>query len=112
MKKIRFSLYALLLLTFVSGIASAQTRRISGRVTTEGGSPLGSASVSVVGTALGGYTSEDGRFTIPAPDGAVTLRIRRIGYQQKTIPVDAASNEIAVTLAQDVLQLEQQVITG
>jgi len=112
MKSIRFSWYVLLLLTFVGGIASAQTRRISGRVTTDGGAPLGAASVSVVGTALGGYTTEDGRFTIPAPDGPVTLRVRRIGYQQKTIPVDASSNELTVTLAQDVLQLEQQVITG
>lgn len=112
MKRIRFSLYALLLLTLVSGIASAQTRLISGRVTTEGGAPLGAASVSVVGTALGSYTSEDGRFTVSAPGGPITLRVRRIGYQQKTIPVDASTNELSVTLAQDVLQLEQQVITG
>ena len=112
MKRIRFSLFPLLTLTLFSASAFAQTRRISGRVISEGGVPLGSASVSVVGNALGAYTTEDGRFTIPAPEGAVTLRIRRIGYQQKTIPVEASANDVSVTLTQDVLELEKQVITG
>ena len=112
MNKIRFLLFSLLLLAAVSGSAFAQTRRISGRVLSEGGLPLGSASISVVGTALGGYTAEDGRFSIPAPEGPVTLRIRRIGYKQKTVPVEAGANDVSVSLTQDVLELEKQVVTG
>jgi TonB-linked SusC/RagA family outer membrane protein len=112
MRKIWSSLFSFLLLAVVSGSAFAQARRISGRVQTEGGAPLASASVSVVGTALGGYTAEDGRFIVPAPDGTVTLRIRRIGYQQKTVTVEPGANDISVSLTPDVLQLEQQVITG
>jgi TonB-linked SusC/RagA family outer membrane protein len=81
-------------------------------VTSEGGEPLPQATVNVLGTALGGYTTESGHFTIPAPEGTVTLRIRRIGYREKTVTVPAGSGDVVVKLAKDVLQLEKQVITG
>jgi TonB-linked SusC/RagA family outer membrane protein len=81
-------------------------------VTSEGGEPLPQATVNVLGTALGGYTTESGHFTIPAPEGTVTLRVRRIGYREKTVTVPAGSTEVTVKLSKDVLQLEKQVITG
>jgi TonB-linked SusC/RagA family outer membrane protein len=112
MKRIRLAIYSLLMLGVFSISALAQTRVITGRVTTEGGQPLTAASVSVVGTALGTYTGEDGRFSVSAPAGPVTLRVRRIGFLQKNASVDAATSDVAVSLAQDVLQLEQQVVTG
>jgi len=102
----------LTLLALCSASASAQARRITGRVTSESGEPLGAASVSVLGTALGTYTAEDGRFTVPAPDGTVQIRVRRIGYLQKVVPVNAGLSDVNVSLAKDVLQLEKQVITG
>ncbi len=94
--------------------AEAQQRRITGRVTAEGtNEPLGAATVSVLGSTVGTYTSEDGRFSINAPNpGALSLRVRRLGYQQKVIPVSGAQSEVNVTLARDVLQLEAQVVTG
>ena len=57
-----------------AGTAEAQQRRITGRVTAGGSNePLGAATVSVVGTTVGTYTSEDGRFSINAPSpGALT----------------------------------------
>jgi len=104
---------SLLLLAFVSVSAFAQTRRVTGRVTVEGSNePLVAASVSVVGTALGTYTDDQGRFTLNVPEGAATLRVRRIGYVQKTLAVPAGATEFNVALARDVLQLETQVITG
>jgi TonB-dependent starch-binding outer membrane protein SusC len=93
--------------------ALAQTRRISGRVTTEGsGEPIPAATVQVVGTTYGAATDETGRFSVSAPDGPVTLRVRRIGYTPKTIPVSAGLTDVNVTLAKDVLELDKQVITG
>ena len=100
------------LLALCSMSVSAQGRRISGVVTSEGGEPLGSASISILGTAIGGYTTESGHFTIPAPEGTVTIRARRIGYKQNTVTVNAGLNEVTIKLAKDVLELEQQVITG
>ena len=113
MKSIRSSVFSLLLLVLVSASAFAQTRRVSGRVTVEGsGEPLVAASVSVVGTSLGTYTDDQGRFSLNVPDGPVTLRVRRIGYVVKTQAVPAGDTEVSVSLARDVLQLETQVVTG
>ncbi|HYS69741.1 MAG TPA: TonB-dependent receptor plug domain-containing protein, partial [Gemmatimonadaceae bacterium] len=113
MKTIRSSVFSLLLLVLVSASAFAQTRRISGRVTVEGSSePLVAASVSVVGTSLGTYTDDQGRFSLNVPDGPVTLRIRRIGYLVKTQAVPAGDTDVNIALGRDVLQLETQVVTG
>ena len=113
MNRIRSSVFSLLLLLLVSASAFAQTRRVSGRVTVEGsGEPLVAASVNVVGTSIGGYTDDQGRFTLAAPDGPVTLRIRRIGFVQKNVPVAAGDQDVTVTLTRDVLELETQVVTG
>ncbi|MGH7602519.1 MAG: SusC/RagA family TonB-linked outer membrane protein [Gemmatimonadaceae bacterium] len=113
MKRIRSSVFSLLLLGLFSASAFAQTRRITGQVTVEGsGEPLVAASVNVVGTTLGTYTDDQGRFSITIPDGPATLRVRRIGYAQKTVAVPAGASDFNVTLARDVLQLETQVVTG
>jgi TonB-linked SusC/RagA family outer membrane protein len=101
------------LLVLFSASAFAQTRRVSGRVTVEGsGEGVASASVNVVGTSLGTYTDDQGRFSLNVPDGPVTLRIRRIGYTQKAFLVPAGATDANVSLSRDVLQLETQVVTG
>src|SRR6266576_2677421 len=70
MKRIRSSVFSLILLLLISASAFAQTRRVSGRVTVEGsGEPLVATSVNVVGTSIGGYTDDQGRFTLTVPDG-------------------------------------------
>ena len=113
MSKIRTPFYSLLLLALVSVSVSAQTRRISGRVTVEGSDePLVGAGVSVVGTSLGTYSDDQGRFAVTVPDGPATLRVRHIGYSQKTVAVPAGATDFNIALAHDVLQLETQVVTG
>ena len=113
MKRISSSVFSLLLLVLVSTSAFAQARRVSGRVTVEGsGEGVASASVNVVGTSLGTYTDDQGRFSLNVPDGPVTLRIRRIGYTQKAQLVAAGATDANISLSRDVLQLETQVVTG
>jgi TonB-dependent starch-binding outer membrane protein SusC len=113
MKTLRSSLFSLLALALFSASAFAQTRLVTGRVTVEGsGEPIVAASVSVVGTTLGGYTDDQGRFSVSVPAAPATLRIRRIGYTQKVVDVPAGATELNVSLARDVLQLETQVVTG
>jgi TonB-linked SusC/RagA family outer membrane protein len=111
-RSLLFSAFALLSAT----VAGAQQRRITGRVTAEGGTgvpvPLGAASVSVVGTTTGTYTSDDGRFSVSAPSTTVSLRVRRLGYTQRTVVVPIGQNDVNVVLQKDVLQLETQVVTG
>jgi TonB-linked SusC/RagA family outer membrane protein len=104
---------SLMALALFSTSALAQTRRINGRVTEEGNNqPVSSATVTLVGTTLGAITDADGRFSINAPSGPSTLRVRRIGYAPKTLAVNATISDINVALARDVLELDKQVITG
>ena len=113
MNRIRTLVITVVLIALCSPSAWAQTRRVSGRVTDfTSGQPIVSATVSVVGTALGTITDQDGRFSINVPEGPATLRIRRIGYSPKNLPVSAGLAEINTTLVRDVLELDKQVITG
>ena len=99
------------LFILLPSLADAQ-RRITGRVTAEGGEPLLGTSVQVVGTPLGAHTNERGEYAINAPAGALSLRFRRLGYKGTVVAVAPDRNEVNVTLDRDVLQLEEQVITG
>jgi TonB-linked SusC/RagA family outer membrane protein len=92
--------------------AFAQSRVVSGTVRAETGEPLAQASIGVQGTATGAYTDDQGRFSISVPAGLVTLRVRRIGFTQKLVPVGPAATDVQVSLVRDVLQLETQVVTG
>ena len=112
MKRVRWSFLSLLLLALPLSTAFAQTRQVTGTVRAESGEPLVAASVGVQGTATGAYTDDQGRFTITVPAGLVTLRVRRIGFTQKMVPVGPGTTDVTVALARDVLQLETQVITG
>ena len=67
--------------------AQASSGRIVGRIidaTT--GQGLADVGVQVVGTTLGVSSGVDGRYTLPAiPAGTVTLQVRRLGFQPKTV---------------------------
>ncbi|MES2178142.1 MAG: SusC/RagA family TonB-linked outer membrane protein [Gemmatimonadota bacterium] len=112
MRKIVSWVCAALLTVVVSTEASAQ-RRVTGRVVGNAGEPVSSASVSVQGTTIGGYSGEDGRFTlVNVPAGAQVLVVRRLGYKRVNQPLAATADQIEVKLEKDVLELERQVVTG
>ena len=109
---IRRGTTALALLALTVGSLHAQ-RRVSGMVTEEGsGSPLGNVSVQLVGTTTGAYTSDAGTYSVLVPNGAIALRVRRIGYTLKTVLVPAGGSVADIVLRKDVLQLEGIVVTG
>lgn len=110
----KFGLWVLtLLLTLCASAEASAQRRVTGRVTGPAGEPVQSASVSVQGTTIGGYTAEDGRFALAnVPQGAQVLVVRRIGFRRMTQPLPATSDNLDVRLERDVLQLETQVVTG
>ena len=114
MKSVTRLWIAAILLAVIPSLGSAQqTRRVTGHVTVQGGTaPVGGASIQVVGTTLGATADEAGNFTVSVPAGAQQLRVRRIGYVAKLVPVGANEQTITVGLSRDVLQLEAQVITG
>ena len=89
-------------------------RSLRGTVTDlDTGSPIGLARVTVKGTSLGAATGSDGVFTLTAvPEGALTLEVRRIGYQLASVSVAADQNNVEVKLRATPVQLSEQVVTG
>jgi TonB-linked SusC/RagA family outer membrane protein len=114
MKSVTRIWIAAVLLAVVPSLGRAQqTRRVSGHVTVQGTSePIPGATIQVVGTTLGATADEAGNFSIGVPAGARQLRVRRIGFAAKLVPLGANDQSVTVSLARDVLQLETQVITG
>ena len=101
-----------------SSTAPAAARgRITGRVIDGGsGEGLSNAQVQVVGTTIGGLSGVDGRFTVNAPAGTVSILVRRIGYQSKTVTgIVVVANrgvETDVTLRQATVQLATTTVTA
>jgi TonB-dependent starch-binding outer membrane protein SusC len=108
-------LTAVALALAVTGTAFAQeAQHISGRVI-DGATKeaIPAVTVTVTGTPIGVVTTDSGRFALRnVPSNAKSLSIRRIGYQSTTVELVAGQTDYTVSLTRDVLQLEQEVITG
>ena len=93
--------------------AAAQQRPITGKVVSATtAAPIAGASVSVVGAPIGAVTNDRGEFSLSAPQGAVTLLVRGVGYRSRQVPVAADASSANVSLDQDVFNLEAVVVTG
>jgi TonB-linked SusC/RagA family outer membrane protein len=93
--------------------AVAQTRAVTGRVVDAAERPLEGVEVLVTGTNIRTATNADGVFTLSVPAGAVELVVRMIGYRRAVANVPAGVNSVdVITLVQDVLRLEEVVVTG
>ncbi|MEP6508126.1 MAG: SusC/RagA family TonB-linked outer membrane protein [Gemmatimonadales bacterium] len=92
----------------------AQTRSVTGTVTdAQTGQPLDGVRVAVRGTTLGTTTGSGGRFNLPsAPQGAIVIDIRRIGYRPAIMNVGSGQTELVAALVRDLLHLSDVVVTG
>jgi TonB-dependent starch-binding outer membrane protein SusC len=84
MKSLFFFLF--LLACTITGIAQAPTK-ISGKVQSSTGAPLGGATVSVKGGTASTSTDSTGSFTITAPSNG-TLEITYVGYKKQEVPIN------------------------
>ncbi len=105
-----------LVLTVLTGIALlatpafAQQKTVTGRVTSEQGSPLAGVSVVVKGTRQGTSTNSDGNYSVRAAVGQV-LVFRQIGTapEERTV---GAEDVINVQLRRVAMQLDEVVVTA
>ena len=110
MKKILKCLISALALLLMTQISFAQTRTVSGTVSTTGGEPLIGAGVVVKGTTNGTVTDIDGKYSMKVAENAV-LVFSSIGY--KTLEVNTGSkSKVDVTLEDDAQLLEEAVAIG
>ena len=107
----RKNLLVLLVCLLTGSGLLAQTRSVSGRVTSaEDGSALPGVSILVKGKNTGTITDAEGRYKIDVSSGE-TIVYSFIGLKQTEVVV-GESNVIDVTLAQDATQLSEVVVTG
>jgi TonB-linked SusC/RagA family outer membrane protein len=106
----RRSLLVLLVLVLVAGPAFAQQRTITGKVTSEQGTPLSGVSVTVKGTSTATSTNIQGDYAIAAQAGQV-LRFRLIGtgLAERSVGTDDVIN---VQLRRVALDLDAVVVTA
>jgi TonB-linked SusC/RagA family outer membrane protein len=128
MMKQRFALHRQLLVWTVAAasvilpaqLASAQgSATVSGRVTTEAGSPLQFASVSITALGVGAQTDATGRYTFVVGGGralgqSVQLTARALGYKPATVTITLAAGGVSrdFVLSANPLRLGEVVVTG
>src|SRR5436189_1478090 len=103
-------LLALLGLMLVTGPAFAQQRTITGKVTSEQGTPLSGVSVTVKGTTTSTATTPQGDYSIAATAGQV-LQFRLIGTALAERSV-GTEDVINVQLRRVALDLDAVVVTA
>ncbi|HEY0972323.1 MAG TPA: SusC/RagA family TonB-linked outer membrane protein [Gemmatimonadales bacterium] len=111
---------AVVLLSAPAVAVAQQPATITGTVTAEGGSPLGSAQVFLQGMSLGTQTGPDGRYTITVPAARATgqqatVVARRLGFRQSEATVTLAAGASITqdfTLSSAPTQLEGIVVTA
>ncbi len=104
-------IFAIFIISFV-GIFSSNAQNITGTVKdgTTGWSLPGVAVVQK-GTLNGTVTDIDGNYVITLQQGGDTLEFSYMGYQSMSIPVKGRS-KIDVTLAENMLELDEIVVIG
>ncbi|WP_160067330.1 SusC/RagA family TonB-linked outer membrane protein [Sphingobacterium bovisgrunnientis] len=103
-------LSAMFAMTCVTSMSFAQTREVSGLVTSSDGTPISGASISVVGTNTATQTDGSGRFRISVSSGA-TLSVSYIGYISQRVSIGGSAN-LSIVLTPGDQALEEVVITG
>lgn len=97
---------------FAAGVATAQERTVTGKVTSvEDGTPLPGVNVVIKGTTNGTVTDIEGNYRLVSTDSNPVLVFSFIGLQTQEIPVGEKS-VVDAKLSTDVTQLSEIVITG
>jgi len=110
MKKIALTLSVLLFMGIL--VANAQTRQITGKVTSaEDDQSIPGVSVSVKGTTIGTITDQDGLFQLKVPEDAAALVISFVGMKTQTITLGSSTN-YSIALESSFIDVEEVVVTA
>src|SRR6058998_2002380 len=103
----------------VSRAPAQEPVTITGKVTSDGGLPLGQVEVAIPVMGLGALSKDDGTYTIVVPGArvsgqTVTLVSRRLGYKSQSAQVTLAPGGVTHDFVLDAnpLKLGEVVVTG
>src|SRR6185503_7336303 len=102
---------AMLAIMLAWQVSMAQNRTVTGTVKDQSGEAIIGASIIVKGTTAGTYSDEEGNFSVILPANATALVIKYLGFKSQEVPL-TASNVLTITLEEDVLGLEEVVVTA
>ena len=102
---------SLLLLGFTIGMANAQQRTVTGKVTSDTEGELPGVNIVVQGTTTGVMTDVGGNFSIVVPGPEAVLVFSFIGYTSQTVTVGNQST-VNMVLVPATSALAEVVVTG
>ena len=104
----------IVLFVFISGYTLlAQTIVITGTVTSsvQGEGAIPGVTITVKGTTVGALSDVNGKFTLTAPQNAITLIFSYIGMKKQEVEI-AGRKVIDVIMEPDILGLNEVVVTA
>jgi len=105
-----------LLVALGAHTATAQTPgTLEGRVLdAESDAPLAGANVQILGTQRGTATNDDGRFSLKAPAGPLTIRVSFVGYEsvERSVDLEAGATTTVTIRLQTGTALDNVVVVG
>ncbi len=98
---------------FATQVLRAQVT-ISGKVINKAGKPVAGATILLKGTDISATTNTEGSFSLINATAGASVNIEAVaaGYKMVTQSVDANATNIVITLSNDVLNMDEIVITG
>lgn len=97
---------------WLPGIAQAQVT-VQGTVTdASNGEPIPGANVQVRNSTIGTSTDVEGRYELTLPEGRRILVFSFIGFRTREVEVPEGETRIDVQLQEDVVGLDEVVVTG
>ncbi|MCU0394408.1 MAG: SusC/RagA family TonB-linked outer membrane protein [Chitinophagaceae bacterium] len=93
-------------------VALAQTRQLTGKVVGPDNQGVVSATVKVKGGTAVTVANAEGIFSLAVPTGNLSLEVSSIGFVTREVAVGADENNITVSLAAEVSQLTDVVVTA
>lgn len=88
----------------------AQSRTVTGQVTTAAGAPVSDATITV-NNAAAGAADATGGFKLSVDPGAVVV-ISATGYKSKMVTINASTTNLQIRLEEDITRLDEVVVTG
>lgn len=94
----------------LTSVSYAQTREVSGKVTSSDGTPINGASVSVVGSRTATQTNSSGSFKLTVPAGA-TLNVTSVGFDAQKVLI-GNSTVLSIILKSSTHDMDEVVVVG